>query len=60
MLLNIALIVSTIRVLIRVEFVYLSPQEIEKLEIQELKRRIEELKQQRLEREEAARKEMEQ
>lgn len=33
MLLNIALIVCTFKLLVKVDFVYLSPEEIEKLEI---------------------------
>eukprot|EP00350_Pseudokeronopsis_sp_OXSARD2_P007809 CAMPEP_0170562580 /NCGR_PEP_ID=MMETSP0211-20121228/61347_1 /TAXON_ID=311385 /ORGANISM="Pseudokeronopsis sp., Strain OXSARD2" /LENGTH=58 /DNA_ID=CAMNT_0010879649 /DNA_START=262 /DNA_END=438 /DNA_ORIENTATION=+ len=49
MLLNMVLIGCSFQILIKADFIPLSPEEIEKIEIDELKHRLEISKQQRLE-----------
>ena len=41
MILNFILIIASIQILIKVDFVPLTPEEIEKIELQELKHRME-------------------
>lgn len=49
MVLNVVLIVASLQILIKVDFIPLTPEEIEKIEIEELKHRMEIKEQQRLE-----------
>eukprot|EP00347_Sterkiella_histriomuscorum_P011952 403370468 len=58
MILNIVLILSTIQVLLKVDFIPLTPEEIEKIEIQELRHRMEIKQQQRLEKQKKAQEQM--
>ena len=48
MILNIIIILCSIQILIKVDFIPLSPEEIEKIEIEELKHKMEIAQQQRI------------
>lgn len=50
MILNLILILASIQILIRVDFIPLTPEEIEKIELEELRHRMEIKEAQRLER----------
>jgi len=56
MVLNVIILISTIQLLVKVDFVPLTPEEIERVEIQELKHRMEIKDLQRKEKEKIARK----
>ncbi|CDW91855.1 dhhc zinc finger domain-containing protein [Stylonychia lemnae] len=59
MILNFILILASIQILIKVDFVPLTPEEIEKIELQELKHRMEIKQQQRMEKQKKAQEHLE-
>jgi len=58
MVLNVVLIISTLQILLKVDFIPLSPEEIEKIELQELKHRMEIRQQQRQQKQQIASQQM--